>query len=100
MKNLINVYHLFIKLGAINNDRTTAKEWTTAEATGGLDASWRQICALDSAGLQFVIVVFPDHTHLLFLMSRLLCLCCVVTVKSFPVLALNVVIITIVRIYT
>ena len=25
--------------------------------------------------LQFVIVVFPDHTHLLFLMSRLLCLC-------------------------
>ena len=50
--------------------------------------------------LQFVIVVFPDHTHLLFLMSRLLCLCCVVTVKSFPVLAFNVVIITIVRIYT
>ena len=34
--------------------------------------------------LQFVIVVFPDHTHLLFLMSRLLCLCCMVTVKSFP----------------
>ena len=29
-----------------------------------------------------------------------LCLCCVVTVKSFPVLAFNVVIITIVRIYT
>ena len=24
--------------------------------------------------LRFVIVVFPDHTHLLFLMSRLLCL--------------------------
>ena len=47
--------------------------------------------------LQFVIVVFPDHTHLLFLMSRLLCLCCVVTVNSFPVLAFNVVIITIVR---
>ena len=39
--------------------------------------------------------------HLLFLMSRLLCLCCVVTVKSFPVLAFNVVdIITIVRLYT
>ena len=35
-----------------------------------------------------------------FLMSQLLCLCCVVTVKSFPVLAFNVVIITIVRIYT
>ena len=50
--------------------------------------------------LRFVIVVFPDHTHLLFLMSRLLCLCCVVTVKSFPILAFNVVIITIVRIYT
>ena len=50
--------------------------------------------------LRFVIVVFPDHIHLLFLMSRLLCLCCVVTVKSFPVLAFNVVIITIVRIYT
>ena len=50
--------------------------------------------------LQFVIVVFPDHTHLLFLMSRLLCLCCVVTVKSFSVLAYNVVIITTVRIYT
>ena len=43
--------------------------------------------------LQFLIVVFPDHTHLLFLMSRILCLCCVVTVKSFPVLAFNVVII-------
>ena len=38
--------------------------------------------------LQFVIAVFPDHTYLLFLMSRLLCLCCVVTVKSFPVLVL------------
>ena len=50
--------------------------------------------------LRFVIVVFPDHTHRLFLMSRLLCLCRVVTVKSFPVLAFNVVIITIVRIYT
>ena len=50
--------------------------------------------------LWFVIVVFPDHTHLLFLMSRLLCLCCVAIVKSFPVHALNVVIITIVRIYT
>ena len=50
--------------------------------------------------LQFVIVVFPDHTHLLFLMSPLLCLCCVVTVKSFPVLAFIVVFITLVRIYT
>ena len=40
--------------------------------------------------LRFVIVVFPDHTHLLFLMSQLLCLCCVVTVKSFPVLTFNV----------
>ena len=50
--------------------------------------------------LRFVIVVFPDHTHLLFLMLRVLCLCCVVTVKSFPVLAFNVVIMTIVRIYT
>ena len=50
--------------------------------------------------LRSVIVVFPDHTHLVFLMSRLLCLCSVVTVKSFPVLAFNVVIITIVRIYT
>ena len=27
-----------------------AKEWTAAEATGGLDASWRHIFALDSAG--------------------------------------------------
>ena len=50
--------------------------------------------------LQFVIVVFPDHTHLLFLMSGLLCLCCVATVKSLPVLGFNVVTITIVRIYT
>ena len=49
--------------------------------------------------LQFVIVVFPDHTHLLFLMSRLMCLYCVITVKSFPVLAFNVVIITLVRFY-
>ena len=47
--------------------------------------------------LRFVIVVFPDHTHLLFVMSQLLCLYCVVTVKSYPVLAFNVVIITIVR---
>ena len=31
--------------------------------------------------LQFVIVLFPDLTHLQFLMSRLLCLCCVSTVK-------------------
>ena len=37
-------YHI-IKLGAINNDKATAKEWTAAE-----DALWRQICALDSAG--------------------------------------------------
>ena len=47
MQNLIKiVYHLVIKLGAINNDRTTAKEWTAAKATGGLN----QIFALDSAG--------------------------------------------------
>ena len=39
-----------MKLGAINNDRTTAKEWTELEATGGLDALLRQICGLDSAG--------------------------------------------------
>ena len=51
MQNLIKLYHLVIKLGAINNDRTTAKEWTAAEATDGLDALRRQICALDSAGL-------------------------------------------------
>ena len=38
------------KVRRINNDRTTAKEWTAAEATGGLDALLRQICALDSAG--------------------------------------------------
>ena len=50
MQNLIKLYHLIIKLGAINNDRTTAKEWTAAEATGGLNALWRQIFALDSAG--------------------------------------------------
>ena len=60
----------------------------------------RLFLAVPRGCLQFVIVVFPDHTHLLFLMSRLLCLCCVVTVNSFPVLAFNVVIITIVRIYT
>ena len=60
----------------------------------------RLFLAVPGGCLQFVIVVFPDHTHLLFLMSRLLCLSCVVTVKSFPVLAFNVVIITIVRIYT
>ena len=34
-QNLIKLYHLVIKLGAINNDRTAAKEWTAAEATGG-----------------------------------------------------------------
>ena len=50
MQNLINLYHLVIKLEAINNDRTTAKEWTAAEATGGLNALWRQIFSLDSAG--------------------------------------------------
>ena len=50
MQNLIKIYHLFIKLGAINNDRTIAKEWTAAEATGCLYALWRQIFALDSAG--------------------------------------------------
>ena len=38
MQKLIKLYHLVIKLGAIDNDRTTAKEWTAAEATGGLDA--------------------------------------------------------------
>ena len=41
---------MVIKLGAINNDRTTAKEWTAAEASGGLNALWRQIFALDSVG--------------------------------------------------
>ena len=51
MQNLIKlVYHLVIKLRAFNNDRTTAKEWTAAEATGCLYALWRQIFALDSAG--------------------------------------------------
>ena len=50
MQNLTKLYHLVIKLGAINNDRTTAKEWTAAESTGGLDALLRQICALDFAG--------------------------------------------------
>ena len=50
MQNLIKLYHLVLKLGEINNDRTIAKEWTAAEATGDLDALWRQICALDSAG--------------------------------------------------
>ena len=56
--------------------------------------------AVPGGCLRFVIVVFLDHAHLLFLMSRLWCLCCVVTVKSFSVLAFFVVIITIVRIYT
>ena len=60
----------------------------------------RLFLAVPQGCLRFVIVVFPDHTHLLFLMSRLLCFCCGVTVKSFLVLAFNVVIITIVRIYT
>ena len=50
MQNLIKLYHLVIKLGAINNDRTTAKQWTAAEAICGLDALLLQICALDSAG--------------------------------------------------
>ena len=56
--------------------------------------------ALQWGCLRFVIVVFPDHAHLLFLMSRLLCLCCVVTVKSFHVLAFFAIIIALVRIYT
>ena len=47
---MIKLYHLVIKLGVFNNDRTTAKEWTAAEATGGSDALWRQIWALYSAG--------------------------------------------------
>ena len=50
MQNLIKLYHLVIKLGTINNDRTPAKGWTAAEATGGLDALCHQICALVSAG--------------------------------------------------
>ena len=50
MQNLINLYHLVVKLGAINNDRTTDKEWTAPEATGYLNALLRQIFALDSAG--------------------------------------------------
>ena len=50
--------------------------------------------------IRCVIVIFPDHTHLLFLASRLLFLCCVVNIRSFPILLFNVVIITIVRIYT
>ena len=50
LNNLINLYHLVIKLEAINNDGTTTKEWTAAEATGGLNELWRQIFALDSDG--------------------------------------------------
>ena len=50
MQNVIKLYHLVIKLGTINNNRTTAKEWTAAEATGCLNALLRQIFALDSAG--------------------------------------------------
>ena len=50
MQNLIKLYHLVIKLGAINNDSTTVKEWTAVEATGGLNALWRQLFALDSVG--------------------------------------------------
>ena len=50
MQTLIKLYHLIIKLRAINNDRTTAKEWTAVEATGGLNALWHQIFAMDSAG--------------------------------------------------
>ena len=50
-KNQIKQNHLVIKLGSINNNhRTTAKEWTAAEAIGGLNVLWRQIFALDSAG--------------------------------------------------
>ena len=30
----------------------------------------RLFLAVPRGGLQFVIVVFPDHTHLLFLMER------------------------------
>ena len=48
----------------------------------------RLFLAVPQGCLHFVIVVFPDHTHLLFLMSQLLCLCCVVTIKSFPYLHL------------
>ena len=77
------------------------------ELVGVLDlSSWCLVMfelfflAVPRGCLRFVIVVFPDRTHYLFLMSRLLCLCCVVTVKSFPVHAFNVVTITIVRIYT
>ena len=58
MQNLIKLYHLVIKLVAINNDRTTAKEWTAAEATGGLNVLWCQIFALDSAGFLF------KHKHI------------------------------------
>ena len=36
-------------LGAVNNDRTIAKQWTAAEATGGLNVLWRQLFALNSA---------------------------------------------------
>ena len=60
-----------------------------------LKSSWclviieRLFLAVPRGCLRFVILVFPDHTHLLFLMSRLLCLCCVVTVKSFPELVFN-----------
>ena len=53
MHNLIKLYHLVTKLGAINKVRTTAKEWTAAEATGGLNVLWCQIFALDSAGFSF-----------------------------------------------
>ena len=35
---------------SIQNDRITAKEGTAAEATCYLNALWRQIFALDSAG--------------------------------------------------
>ena len=68
MQSLIKLYHLVIKLGAINNDRTTAKEWTAAEATGGLGALLRQICALDSANTNVLssnsgFLTYAKHYH-------------------------------------
>ena len=72
MQNLTRPYHLVINLGAINNDRTTAKEWTAAEATGCLNALWRQIFALDYAGFLLntnvlsskrVFLTYAKHYH-------------------------------------
>ena len=45
---------------------------------------------------RFVIVVFPDHTHLLTTLVFVLCGYC----KKFHVPAFNIVIITLFRIYT